>query len=327
MSGAVTATYRGRVVTVALVATDRRPRLTVMIPLDEPAAAKWGPLAAPWEVEPLPLAVHQGPEAAGLALVAMPLHRVAERSDRVWVASSRLVYETEHFGRSPTWLGRLLGALRTVLDHLQADRAVDEVLRSNAEHSPFGEVRARSLTLLLGRATDPGERRKVGIRALIDRDPAVRLAGAMHVGALGLPTLSALVLEDGPSLDERRRALWFLLDRFADDSLLPTLVKIACETDPRLALIAVDGMPTVAAAEVAAEALARVAASNGPPAVRRRSVQRLCAMPATIRRPHLAALQARTDDPGLIAALNEAAGAISLAETGQGELSEQGRPQ
>ncbi len=214
---------------------------------------------------PASLTVVRGSEPEGIAWVAGPLHACAGSTDRCWASPNMVIYETAHLARAARWLPRLLRAAVEVLSQLRASPMVDDALAALAGGASDPAVRRRSVTLLLQRAETPEQRRRAAIRALVDPDPRVQLAGAMQVGALGRPALERLVLDDGLDIDRRHRALLFLWSRFRDPALVSTMVKVACDGPSALGRVAVEALRS-SADPAAVAGLTRIRDGQGPAA-------------------------------------------------------------
>ena len=219
-----------------------RPTLRVCVRLARDASR----LEPPWELRPATLTVSRGPQAKALAWVGHDLYSVARLGDRCWVEGQDFGFETVHLNRSRAEVARLMARLATAAHNLEHRPPIDDTLRHHARRAREGAVRLRASRLLLERAPDRQARRRTAIRALVDEDPRVRLAGALEVGWLGRSTLEALVLDEALSLEDRRRALAFFVQRFGEPSLIPILVNMACELPPELAVDALEALPVIA---------------------------------------------------------------------------------
>ncbi|MEL7370159.1 MAG: hypothetical protein AAFN74_14670 [Myxococcota bacterium] len=186
----------------------------------------------PWQVEPLSLTIDQGPEVEGIAWVAGPLHAMAMARDRCIVESSGLIFETARLRRDRRWLPKLLARMRMVVSNLLSQPPVMTALEQSAK-APHTSLRGRSLRLMLAVAADPPARRKVSIRALFDRDPSIRLMGAMEAGALGHPSLTTLMLDEALSVADRERAVIFLVSEVHPEAL-GALLQMCVQGDPSL---------------------------------------------------------------------------------------------
>ncbi len=292
----VHATHRGSVVTVTLMATAGRPMLAIRRHF-RPSAE-----SSQLDIGPFDLTVVDGPEPLAVA-VAVGLRPVAAAGDRCRLDGHTLTYETSALIRPRAWLANLLEGLANAAECVRVPDRVEAVLRRGAQTDRDPVARARCLTVLL-RCEAPEARVRVAVRALVDRDPKIRLLGATAVGALGLATLRELALDASLAAEDRIRAVDFMVRRFGDQHLLPTLVKIACRGSESVATAAVTGMARLEPASAVADALARVIRADSARAgIRNAALDGLARVDAHVSTAALIRLLYVVDDPMIIAVI------------------------
>ena len=228
--GGITAPFARTWVRIGLLG--RQPaRLLVVMAIAEEGGSRFQGSVLPGDG-----VVCAGPEAEGFAWLVGPLHSVALSADRCSVIGGSVAFETQHIVRPRAWLGQLLTRLRRSAAYLGGEGTVVDALQA-AYGSPTAAIRIRSVALLMAQA--PDDVRITAIRALIDPDPKVRLFGALRVGALGWAVLRDLVHDAELSLEDRQRALAFMMERFDPALLLPMLVEVVEAAPAPLAVAAI----------------------------------------------------------------------------------------